>query len=358
MYEKTLEREYQRAKKVPLTRIAYEGSEIVLFRADQLAAGVKTAIGRALVALAIDRGQITHKTRALVVQGAGNTVTAVHEAVQERRRRLEVIAVVYEETSRRVRDRLLARGIRVVSGPTRSQGQEGRKGTVLELWRDNPAYVPLEQHEEPLIVDIQCQTLGLRIDEELENDGTPPTHLVAGVGTGGTLFGLSYGARQLYPGIKIIGLEGVGSTLSLWHAYLRVKGQGFEKERAAIERALVQYRNAGMVTKLTCFPEADPDGWFDITVDFPADMSGTLGIEGLGVGNPTKLILKHLRKLTRVEIITDEQAAQGVLALSKHGISAVESAGANMFIAMRIAERQAQRGQAGAKIVTVVTAAR
>ena len=79
---------------------------------------------------------------------------------------------------------------------------------------------------------------------------------------------------------------------------------------------------------------------------------------GLGVGNPTKLILKHLRKLTRVEIITDEQAAQGVLALSKHGISAVESAGANMFIAMRIAERQAQRGQAGAKIVTVVTAAR
>ena len=112
-----------------------------------------------------------------------------------------------------------------------------------------------------------------------------------------------------------------------------------------------------MITSLVCRPEADPDDWFEINIDFPKDWAGTVGIEGLGVGDPSQLIMNNLLSVDEVQIITDEQAAEGVRALESHGIRAVQSAGANFFAALRLVKDLNSRGESGT-IITVVTAKR
>lgn len=354
MYEKTVKREWQKAKQLPLTTIRYAGSEIFLLRTDILEAGVKQSIGRCLVAEAIESGHINASTKALVVQGAGNTVTAVHQAVKEMHLWLKVIAVVYAETSSSVKERLIKRGITVITKTPRSEGQDGRRSTAIALCEDHSGHVLIEQHEQPTIIDIQKRTFGRRIAEAMV---LPATHFVAGVGTGGTLFGISAALRENNPHLNAIGVEGVGSTLTLWHTYLRAQGSGFANERSAIEVALQAYQNAGMITQLDCDEAADPSEWFDIKIQFPENTEGVVGIEGLGVGNPTGLIMEHLSTLSGVRIVTDAQAHAGVQALESLGIYAVESAGANFFSAMKISEELRASGRNG-RIATIVTAHR
>lgn len=353
MYEKVVEEEYRRAFTIPLDVIPYAGSDIILFRADLFEAGVKHAIGRGLVARAIETNSINDTTTTLVVQGAGNTVTAVHEAVKTFGLPLKVIAVVYNETSVPVRERLVRRGLTVIADTPRAQGQEGRRSVASRLC-ENAGVVLLEQHEQPTIIDIQKRTFGRRIAET----ASPLTHFVAGVGTGGTLFGVGSALREVNSEINVIGIEGVGSTLSLWHAYLQAKGTGFEAEKTAIELALTNYQTAGMITALNCNPDTDPDEWFDIAIDFPEDTSTILGIEGLGVGDPTNLIMEHLPSVDHCRIVTDSEAKEGVRILQGFGIHAVESAGANFYSAMKVAEELRLSGKTGGRIATIVTARR
>lgn len=348
MYEEIIQQEYERAFRLPLTVIPYDASEIVLFRADLFEGGVKTAIGRCLVAHAIESGIITNATKGVVVQGAGNTVTAVSYAIKEFGLQASVIAVVYNETSVRVRERLRASGIKVVAKSPRKEGREGRMSTAERLCRQK-GYVLLEQHEQPLIVDIQSRTFGRAIAQNLSGSAT---HVVAGVGTGGTLFGIGLALRACKPKIRIVGIEGVGSTLTLWHRYLQVKKCSFELQSLALRATLELYRRAGMITRLQEHHHNDPSEWFDISIDFPENTSGVVGIEGLGVGDPSELILQHLKDVSECRIVTDDQARRGGALLSKHGIMAVESAGANFFVAHQIAEELGNKG----RIVTVVTA--
>ncbi len=359
MYETEIERQFKKAiQRDMFTRLYCGGSKVLLFRADKFNAGVKQAIGHCLTVHAMDTGALNEDTRAVVVAGAGNTVLAVRHELNLMHD-INVIAVVYEETSERARRLLRKKGIEIHQASSRALGRVGRASAAEALCAENHGYVLLDQHEQPLIVDIQRRTFGRAIVEELGIDQA--THFVAGVGTGGTLFGIGAALREAYPNVEIVGLEGVGSTLSLWHAYLRAKGKGYHAEKVAIKTALQAYRNAGMVTKLTCNPENPPDAWFDIKIDFPehddddAPLRTVVGIEGLGVGDPTQLILDNLLSVSRVQIITDGEALEGRDVLSKHcKTHVVESAGANFFAVMRIAEELQRRGEHGF-IVSVVT---
>ena len=336
---------------MPLTCLQFGRVELVLFRADTLPAGVKSFIGRGLVEHNLAQGRITRATKAVVVHGAGNTVRAVKSAVDELCLGIRVVAVIYAETSQWVQTALKAEAIEVVAEAPRNEGRAGRLEIVAELCRQD-GFVALEQHEEPEIIRIQHDTIGRSIVSRL---GSAPTHVIAGAGTGGTLFGLGAAAKSANPNIRIIGVEGLGSTLTLWRAYLGASG--FKAQKAAIEGALAKYRDAGMITSLVCRPEADTSDWFQIDVDFPDDWVGTVGIEGLGVGNPSRLIMDNLLSVDEIQIVTDGQVAEGVRALESHGIRAVQSAGANFFAAMRLVEDLNRRGEFGT-IVTVVTAAR
>ncbi|MBI2990119.1 MAG: pyridoxal-phosphate dependent enzyme [Candidatus Magasanikbacteria bacterium] len=351
MFKKTLDEELKRARTIPLTRIEHAGSEIFLFRADLLEAGVKRSIGCCLLAHYLETGRANESTQALVVHGAGNTVSSVKLAVEKFGLKAEVIAVIYAETSARVIHDLKARDIDVVAAGPRSEGQRGRLSVAEELCSRESGYVLIEQHEEPLIVDIQNKTFGRRIAEGIRD----PTHFIAGVGTGGTVFGIGAALRKANPKIKVIALEGVGSTLSLWQAYARVQDEPFEKQKIVIEKTLSAYADAGMIVSLETHPDADREEWFEISIDFPESTEGVLGIEGLGVGNPTELIKNHISMLNAVRIVTDTEAARGMEALEAYGIRAVESAGANFFAALRLAEELQSRGEKG-RIITIVTA--
>jgi cysteine synthase len=349
MYEKVIAEEFERALGVPLNSIEFGGNEIILFRADTLEGGVKTSIGKCLLAHYLETGIITGYTKAVVVQGAGNTVTAVKKAAEELVPHIEIVAVVYAETSQSIKNSLKELGIRVVSDSSRREGRDGRLSVAQRLCR-REGYVFIEQHEQPLIKDIQSQTFGRVIVQRLENI---PTHFVAGVGTGGTVFGIGSALRRVNSNTRVIAVEGVGSTLTLWHAYLKVKGQGYEIEKAAIEEALAAYRSVGMIVSLECYPNRSQDEWFDISIGFPDTWTGVVGIEGLGVGDPTNFIFENLLSIDSVRIVTDEQASAGIKALELNNIRAVESAGANFFTAMQLAPKiQCEK----CRILTVVTA--
>jgi len=345
-------KELHRTRNIPLTVVEHADSRIILLRADLWEAGVKTTIGQCLVAHEIETGRITNSTRALVVHGAGNTVTSVQIAAEEQGLDVEVIAVVYAETSRSIRERLQRRGIRMVAEAQRAQGREGRMTTAEELCQREKGYVMIEQHEQPLIIDIQRETLGQRIAEEVPE----ATHFIAGVGTGGTVFGIGSALRNVAPQVRVVALEGVGSTLSLWHAYCGAQHLAFKEQEQAIAAALRTYAAAGMLTKLTADSSRPPDQWFEIDIHFPPHVRGTVGIEGLGVGGPTQLILDNITSLDEVRIVTDVQARDGVDALAEHEIYSVESAGANFFTALGIANELQARGKKPGTIISVVTA--
>jgi len=345
-----IRRELNRAREIPITYVNHAGSTIALFRADLYDAGVKHAIGRCLVAHAIDTRQINETTTGVIVHGAGNTVLAVKAGIDELGLDIEVIAVTYRETSGHIIERLKQQDIKVVNESPRIDGRGGRLDTVEQLCKTNLGYVPLEQHETEIIVDTQRKTFGARIAQEVT-----PTHFVAGVGTGGTLFGIGQALCDVNPRTKIIAIEGVGSTLTLWHAYLGAQNQDFDGQKRVIEKALEKYHVAGMLTNLECFPNNTPEEWFDIDLDFPDDIKGTVGIEGLGVGDPTQLIMNHVSMIDTCKIITDKQTHEGVDMLARHGINGFESAGANFYAAIQLAEKLRQQDRSGF-ITTIVTA--
>ncbi len=351
MYKETVQREYERALSVPLCTTKRHGQKIVLFRADTLPAGVKTSIGKCLLAHYLDTGKIKDTTRSVVVVGGGNTVQGVKLAVDELGVRVGVTAVVYVETSRPVVEKLKTMGIEVVMETPRREGRTGRLTTAKKLCRKR-GYMLLEQHEQPVILDIQKRTFGRAIVERLG----APSHLVAGVGTGGTLFGIGLALREVNPHTRIIAVEGVGSTLTLWHAYLRARDK-YEVKKRAVEKALRAYETAGMIVSLSCHPQRSPENWFDINIDFPRVVSKVIGIEGLGVGDPTRLVLDHLPSVEQVRIVTDKEAREGVRLLKTFGIDGASSAGANFLAATELA-RNLQRCGKRESILTVITASR
>lgn len=353
LYQKTLIAEARRALKMPIDLVkASSRMRLALFRADLLPAGVKTSIGMCLTASYLDWGLINSSTKALVVQGSGNTVRAVKMAVDKFNLDVKVVAVVYEETNLlTVRD-LRSRGIEVVSDTPKRLGRVARQSKAKYLCRRR-GWILVEQHEQPRIVEIQRETFGLAVATKL---GGSVTHFVAGVGTGGTLFGISNGLKSISPDLKVTALEGLGSTLTLWYAYLKVKGAGYANEKKAIEKALTRYRLAGVKTAFKYYPDSpDPRSWFEIDVNTPGGR--TVGIEGLGVGDPTQLILNHLPTVDGVRIVTDEEAEEGAQALQEIGIQACESAGANFFAAQSIARSLNRRNVTGT-VLTIITGRR
>lgn len=347
LYQNMLEREYRRVKDLPITRLVVkDGLDLVLLRTDLLSCGVKTAIGTCLTAYYIDQGLINADTKSVVIQGSGNTALGVKLAIDELSPWVKVVAVVYQETSDKAKSLLTREGIDVVTQTPRADGRVGREDMVKKLVSEE-GVVAIEQHEQPLIVEIQARTLGTVLIEKLGKD---VTHFLAGVGTGGTLFGIAEALRGENSALYVEAIEGLGSTLTLWHAYTLVRGKGYDAEKCSIEEALEKYRKAGMSTSLVCHPDRSSSNWFEIALDTP-ESAEVLGIEGLGVGDPTSLIMSKVGLLDEVSIVTNEQARTGMKMLLELGINACESAGANFFAARALGERIEE-----GKVLTVVTA--
>ncbi|PZO96046.1 MAG: cysteine synthase A [Streptococcus pyogenes] len=114
-----------------------------------------------------------------------------------------VVIVMPETMSKERRQLIQAYGAELVLTP----GEQGMKGAIAkahELAQERGGWVPL-QFNNPANPKIHETTTGKEIAEAFTNIGLDA--FVAGVGTGGTISGVSHVLKETFPNIQIIAVE-------------------------------------------------------------------------------------------------------------------------------------------------------
>ncbi|MSU78019.1 MAG: cysteine synthase A [Gemmataceae bacterium] len=167
---------------------------------------VKDRIGVAMLDAAERQGKITKGT-IIVEPTSGNTGIGLAFVCAARGYKLMV--TMPESMSLERRRLLKAFGAEIVLTP-RERGMTGAVEKAAELVKSLPnAYMP-QQFENPANPEIHRQTTA----EEIWNDTDGKVDiLIAGVGTGGTITGVSEVIKQRKPSFKAIAVEPVGSPV-------------------------------------------------------------------------------------------------------------------------------------------------
>jgi cystathionine beta-synthase len=147
----------------------------------------------------------------IVEPTSGNTGTGL--AIAASLKGYRVIAVMPDKMSKEKIDLLRAYGAEVVVAPTEvpPESPESYYRVADRLTEEIPGAFQPNQYKNPANPEAHYQTTG---PELWRQSGGHITHLVAGVGTGGTITGVGRYLREQSPGIEIIGADPVGSIFS------------------------------------------------------------------------------------------------------------------------------------------------
>jgi len=160
----------------------------------------------------------------IVEPTSGNTGTGL--AIAARLKGYRVIAVMPDKMSKEKIDLLRAYGAEVVVAPTDVPPESPRSyyRVADRLTRDIPGAFQPNQYANPANPQTHYETTGPELWRQTEGK---LTHLVVGVGTGGTITGMARYLKEQNPAIEIIGADPVGSIYSNEevHPYL-VEGVG------------------------------------------------------------------------------------------------------------------------------------
>jgi cystathionine beta-synthase len=134
---------------------------------------------------------------------------------------------------------LRAYGAQVVTTPTavEKDSPESYYSVADRLTREIPGAFQPNQYFNPVNPKTHYETTGPEIWEQT---GGKVTHLVAGVGTGGTISGVGRYLKEQNPGIKVIGADPEGSifTSQIIHTY-KVEGVGEDFWPGSFDRNIV-----------------------------------------------------------------------------------------------------------------------
>ena len=213
---------------IRLNRLAKDFPAEVWVKADYLNPGgsVKDRIAISMIDEAERKGML--KPGGTIIEGtSGNTGMGL--ALVASVRGYKVVFTITDKQSREKIDMLKAFGAEVIVCPTAVEPEDPRSyySVAKKLSREIPnAYYP-NQYENPMNPEAHYRTTGPEIWEDTEGK---ITHFVCGMGTGGTISGAGRYLKEKNPGVKMIGVDPVGS---LYYEYVenRQRRQGAHLRR-------------------------------------------------------------------------------------------------------------------------------
>ena len=194
---------------VRLNRLAKGIRAEVYVKADYMNPGgsVKDRIGTAMIDEAEKKGLL--KPGGTIIEGtSGNTGMGL--ALVCAVRGYKMVFTITDKQSKEKIDLLKALGAEVIVCPTAVEPEDPRSyySVAKKLAREIPNSFYPNQYENPMNPEAHYRTTGPEIWEDSEGR---ITHFVCGMGTGGTISGAGKYLKEKNPGVKIIGVDPVGS---------------------------------------------------------------------------------------------------------------------------------------------------
>jgi cystathionine beta-synthase len=197
---------------VRLNRIGHGVKPTLLAKLEYLNPGgsVKDRIGIMMLEAAEREGRI--KPGGTIIEGtSGNTGMGL--ALAAAIKGYKCIFTMPDKMSQEKIDALRALGAEVIVTPTQVDHHDPRSyhSVAERLSREMPNSVFPNQYQNPANANAHYQTTGPEIWEQTEGK---LTHVVVGVGTGGTITGVARFLKERKPGIQIIGADPAGSIFA------------------------------------------------------------------------------------------------------------------------------------------------
>ena len=197
---------------VRLNRVARGLRATLLAKLEYLNPGgsVKDRIGITMLEAAENAGKI--KPGGTVIEGtSGNTGMGL--ALAATIKGYQCIFTMPDKMSQEKIDSLRALGAEVIVTPTEVDHHDPRSyhSVALRLSREIPNSIYPNQYENPANTQAHYETTGPEIWQQ--TDGKV-THVVIGVGTGGTITGIARFLKEKNPGIRVIGVDPQGSIFA------------------------------------------------------------------------------------------------------------------------------------------------